>query len=320
MMTNEMKIKLPARLKPGDKVGVAAPAGPPDSETFLRGIRIWEEMGFSVYVPENLLDARGYLAGADGHRAELVNRLFADPTIDAIVCARGGYGSLRILDLLDYGVIADHPKVFVGFSDITALLSVLFDRCGLVTFHGPVLTSLAESGEDSRQSLLQAVSSDYRVEIRVPEGVTVSPGTGSGILRGGNLNTLCHLVGTPFAPGFDGNILFLEDRAEPPYKIDRMLMQMKLAGCFQGLAGVVLGSFEECGPLDEILRIAKDIFGEYRVPIMAGLGSGHGRNNLTLPMGIAATLDADRHLLSFQQVATVFCPLFSVIVRSKEDL
>jgi len=304
MMTNEMKIRLPARLTPGGRIGIVAPAGPYDPELFSRGIRIWEQMGFEVHVPENLLDARGYLAGADGHRAEFVNRLFADRTIDAIVCARGGYGSLRTLQLLDYDVIAKNPKIFVGFSDITALLTVLFDRCGLVTFHGPVVTSLAEASENSQQSLWQAVSSDRAPEIPIPDGVAVSSGSGSGIMGGGNLNTLCHLVGTPFAPSFANKILFLEDRAEAPYKIDRMLMQMKLAGCFQEVAGVALGSFEDCGPIDDILRIVQDAFADFRVPILAGLDAGHGSHNLTLPMGVEAALDADRHLLTYQRTAT----------------
>jgi muramoyltetrapeptide carboxypeptidase len=303
-MKNEMKIRLPARIKPGGKIGIAAPAGPYDPEIFLRGIHIWEQMGFEVHVPENLLQSRGYLSGADGHRAGFVNSLFVDRTIDAIVCARGGYGSLRILDLLDYDAIAKNPKIFIGFSDITALLTVLFDRCGLVTFHGPVVTSLADASEISQQSLRQAICSDRIPEIRVAEGTTVSPGSGSGIVGGGNLNTLCHLVGTPFAPSFANKILFLEDRAEAPYKIDRMLMQMKLAECFHGLAGIVLGSFENCGPLEDILQIIKDTFADYQVPILAGLDAGHGSHNLTLPMGIEATLDADRHLLTYHRAAT----------------
>jgi len=299
-----MKIRLPARLKPGGKIGIVAPAGAYDPEIFLRGIHVWEQMGFEVHVPENLLQARGYLAGADSHRAEFVNSLFADNTIDAIVCARGGYGSLRILDLLDYDAIAKNPKIFIGFSDITALLTVLFDRCGLVTFHGPVVTSLADASQISRQSLWQAICSDRIPETRVAEGTTVSPGTGSGIIGGGNLSTLCHLVGTPFAPSFANKILFLEDRAEAPYKIDRMLMQMKLAECFRGLAGIVLGSFEECGPLEDILKIIKDTFADYQVPILAGLDAGHGSHNLTLPMGLEATLDADRRLLTYHRAAT----------------
>ena len=238
------------------------------------------------------------------HRAGFVNQLFAEKSIEAIVCARGGYGSLRILHLLDYDAIAKNPKIFIGFSDITALLSVLFERCQMATFHWPVVTSLADADEITKQSLYRAVSSDQKLEIKVPEGVTIKSGSGSGILCGGNLATLCHLVGTPFTPSFSNKILFLEDRAEAPYKIDRMLMQMKLAGCFQGLAGIVLGSFEDCGPVEEIFKSINDIFSDYPVPIIAGMNAGHGNPNLTLPMGIEATLDADRHRLSYHLAAT----------------
>jgi len=303
-MINEMKIRLPGRLKPGAKIGIVAPAGPFDSQTFLHGTRIFEEKGFEVYVPQGLLEANGYLAGPDDHRAEFVNQLFADKSVDAIVCARGGYGSLRILHLLDYDAVAKNPKIFIGFSDITALLTVLYDRCGLVTFHGPVLTSLAAADEITKVSLFQTVSSDTKLEIKVPDGITLCPGVGSGILCGGNLTTLCHLVGTPFAPSFADKILFLEDRAEAPYRIDRMLIQMKLADCFKGLAGIVLGSFENCGSADEIFKIIIEIFSDYPVPIIAGMNAGHGNPNLTLPMGIEATLDADRHMLSYHRAAT----------------
>jgi muramoyltetrapeptide carboxypeptidase len=303
-MKNEMKIRLPSRLKSGDKIGIAAPAGPFDRETFLRGIHIFEEKGLEVFLPDGLLDATGYLAGSDKHRAQLVNQLFADNSIDAIICARGGYGSLRILSLLDYNIIAENPKVFIGFSDISALLTVFFDRCGLVTFHGPVVTSLADANEFTIRSLFQTITSDGKLAIEVPNGITINPGTGSGILVGGNLATLCHLAGTPFAPSFRNKILFLEDRAEAPYKIDRMLMQMRLADCFEGLAGLVLGSFEDCGPVEGIVKIVKDIFGDFQIPIVAGLDAGHSGTNLTLPIGIEATLDADRQLLSYHRAAT----------------
>ena len=304
-MKNEMKIRLPARLKPGDKIGIVAPAGPFDRKTFSRGVHIFEEKGFDVLVPEGILESNRYLAGPDNHRAALVNDLFADNSIDGIVCARGGYGSLRILPLLDYDAIANHPKVFVGFSDITALLTVLADRCGLVTFHGPVVTSLADAHDLTVRSLFQTVTSEGQLEIKVPNGTTINPGTASGILCGGNLATLCHLVGTPFAPNFANKILFLEDRAEAPYKIDRMLMQMKLSKCFQGLVGIVLGSFQDCGSVEDILTIIKDIFEDTPVPIISGMDAGHGSFNLTLPMGLEATLDADRQLLSYHRAATV---------------
>ena len=298
------KLRRPARLKPGARVGIVAPAGPFDEETFGRGIRILEKMGFEVFVPPQLLDAKGYLAASDRHRARVVNQLFADQSIDALICARGGYGSMRVLPLLDYEIMAANPKVFIGFSDITVLLNVFGERCGLATFHGPVVTSLADSTDESRQSLMQAVSSDARLEIRAPEGTALKAGAASGAVCGGNLTTLCHLVGTPYAPGFTGKILFLEDRGEVPYRVDRMLVHMKLAGCFENLAGIVLGSFENCGSMESILNIVSEIFAPYAIPILAGLEAGHGRNNLTLPFGIEATLDADRGVLKYHQAGT----------------
>ena len=298
------KIRVPARLNPGDTIGIVAPAGSFDHETFARGTRMVEEMGFKAYIPQGLSAANGYLAGSDAHRAELVNQLFADKSIDAIICARGGYGSIRILQLLDYEAIKNNPKVFIGFSDITALLSVFFDRCGLVTFHGPMVASLAGATKEDKLSLYQAVSSANALEIQLSKGQTIKPGSGDGILCGGNLNTLCHLTGTPFAPGLAGRILFLEDRGEAPYRIDRMLVHMKLAGCFKGIVGIVLGNFEECGPIEDIFNIVANVFDDHPVPILAGLEAGHGKRNKTIPLGIDVTLDADDHKLLFHRAGT----------------
>ncbi len=296
--------RLPRRLKPADTIGIAAPAGPFDHGLFHRGTRVLEEMGFKVFVPRGLFETNGYLAGDDHHRARLVNELFADDNVDAIMCARGGYGCMRILPLLDYEAIQNNPKVFLGFSDITALLSVLLTRSHLVTFHAPVVTSLAEAPEAVRQALLEAVSSAEPLELNAPGAATLAPGSASGILCGGNLTILCHLVGTAFAPDFAGKILFLEDRGEAPYRIDRMLMHLKLAGCFDDLAGLVLGSFQGCGAPQDILRVVGDIFEDRRLPILAGLDAGHDNLNLTLPMGVEATLDADRRVLSYHRAAT----------------
>ena len=296
--------KIPARLSPGDTIGIVAPAGAYDQETFARGIGYLEELGFNVFVPSGLLDANGYLAGSDSHRARFVNQLFADKGVDAIICARGGYGSLRILPLLDYQAIADNPKVFIGFSDITVLLAALAERSGLATFHGPVVTSLADASAETLNFLMQAVSSDAKLEIKVNQGKTIKPGSASAIVCGGNLTTLCHLVGTPFAPNFANKLLFFEDRAEAPYRIDRMLAHMKLAGCFENLAGIALGYFEDCGPLNDVYNIVAETFRDKSFPILAGLDAGHGLNNRTLPFGIEATLDADRKLLTYHRAAT----------------
>lgn len=298
-------VRFPARLGPGARIGVVAPAGPFDRDTFERGTNSLKDLGFEVFIPPGLLDANGYLAGSDQHRAKFINQLFVDKSIDAIICARGGYGSIRILPLLDYQAIADNPKIFIGFSDITVLLTVLADRCGLVTFHGPVVTSLADAPAATGHFLVQAVSSAAKVEIKVAGGIIINAGSRSGIVCGGNLTTLCHLIGTPYAPSFGNKILFLEDRAEAPYRIDRMLVHMKLAGCFENLAGIALGSFVNCGPLDDIYTIVAETFQDEALPILGGFDVGHGKNNLTLPFGIEATLDADAHTLSYHRAATV---------------
>ena len=297
-------IRIPPRLNPGGTIGIVAPAGPFDQETFEHGLKKLKGLGFDVHLPPGLLNAKGYLAGSDQHRARFINRLFADMDIDAIICARGGYGAIRLLHLLDYQAIAENPKVFVGFSDISVLLNVFVDRCGLVTFHGPVVTSLAESSADTARYLAQAISSDTKLVIKPSSGLTLKPGSCSGIVCGGNLATLCHLVGTPYAANFTDKILFLEDQAEPPYKIDRMLSQMKLAGCFDNLAGLALGSFKNCGSIDTVYSIVTETFHDRSFPILGGLEVGHGKKNLTLPFGIEATLDADAHSVSYHRAAT----------------
>ena len=296
---------MPARIKPGDTIGIVAPAGPFDRQTFLRGVRILEDMGFQIFIPPGLFEKNRYLAGSDNHRVQFVNQLFADTSVDAIICARGGYGSMRILPMLDYDAIQNNPKVFIGFSDITILLSVLVSRCNLVTFHGPVVTSLADASKETKCSLFSNVTSDSNLEIKLFSGETIIPGVAAGEVCGGNLTMLCHLVGTPFAPDFENKILFLEDRGEAPYRIDRMLVHMALAGCFKGLSGIILGTFEECGPIEDVIKIVVEVFEKYSIPILAGLDAGHGRHNLTIPLGIEATLDADRHSLTYHRAATV---------------
>jgi muramoyltetrapeptide carboxypeptidase len=303
-MNKEMKIRVPARIKPGDTIGIVAPAGPFDRQTFLRGVRIIEDMGFKTSVPPGLFEKNRYLAGSDSHRAQFVNQLFADTSVDAIICARGGYGSMRILPLLDYELIQNNPKVFIGFSDITILLSVFLTRCNLVTFHGPVVTSLADASEETKRSLVSNLTTDSNLEIKPFSGKTIIPGVASGEVCGGNLTMLCHLVGTPFVPDFVNKILFLEDRGEAPYRIDRMLVHMALAGCFKELSGIILGTFDECGPIEEVTEIIVEVFEKYSIPILAGLDAGHGPHNLTIPLGIEATLDANRHSLIYHRAAT----------------
>jgi muramoyltetrapeptide carboxypeptidase len=297
MQGQEKKITKPFPLKPGDTIGIVAPAGPFDMEKFMKGKTVLETMGFRIFYNENIFQQHGFLAGTDIGRADQVNRLFADSSVQAIVCARGGYGSMRILPLLDFKTIQTHPKIFLGFSDISALLAVLYDRCGLVTFHGPMVTTLANATEKTIMAMKAALTSNAPLELIPEHGKVIKPGVRSGVLAGGNLTTLCHLVGTPYAPNFKGKILLLEDVGEMTYRIDRMLTQMKSAGCFNAIAGLILGAFNKCGQLNEIAEIFDNIFHDMDIPILAGFDIGHGEHNLTVPMGLGATLDTEKKRL-----------------------
>ena len=293
----------PPPLAPGDTLGVVAPAGHFDTDRFHRGLAVLESMGFRTAYDETVFGRNRYLAGSDTQRAEQINRYFKDDGIKAVICARGGFGALRILSSLDYPSIRLNPKRFIGFSDITALLYTLNARCGLITYHGPNVTALSTATKDSKRWLCHALTSNVPPQGRLKGGITLQPGTASGQVIGGNLTTLCHMIGTPFQPDLRGRILLLEDIAEATYRIDRMLTQMKLAGLFEEVAGIALGSFRRCGNMDEIFTIVVDILGEYRMPISAGFPVGHQRRNLTIPLGIQATLDADEKRLIFHEPA-----------------
>lgn len=293
---------LPPALQPGDAIGIAAPASAFDANLFQRGIMALESLGFRAIIPENLSLQRGYLAGTDAHRAAIINRLFSDRDVKAIMCARGGFGSLKILSMLDYDLIRTRPKIFAGFSDITVLLSVFFEKTGLVTLHAPVITTLADAGEATRTALAAAFMSPEPTTLAAVEGIPLVPGRATGIVRGGNLASLCQLTGTPYQPDLKGSLLLLEDTAEAPYRIDRMLTQMRLAGCLDGVAGVILGRFDQCGEMREIYDIVRACFTE-SIPILAGLPVGHEGDNLPLPLGLSATLDADRGTLAYDSPA-----------------
>ncbi len=304
MEPHEKKRILPSVLKPGDTLGIVAPAGPFDQMKLQRGISVLEQMGFNVFTPEGLFEKEDYLAGSDEHRAHLLNSLFKEGAVKAVICARGGFGSMRILSLLDYRAIRKSRKIFIGFSDITALLSVFETKCGLISFHGPMVTTLSDSDPKTRESMNLALTSGRKLKVKPSKGLTIRAGSSAGTVSGGNLSTLCHLVGTPFEPDFNGHILVIEDIEEPNYKIDRMLVQMKLAGCFKGLAGLALGTFKDCGNQDGIYRVVEKVFKNDDFPILAGFEIGHGKTNITFPVGLKATLDADNHMLLYHSPAT----------------
>jgi muramoyltetrapeptide carboxypeptidase len=301
-MINDIDKRIPMRLKPGDCIGIVAPASPFEETDFFNGIRILENMGFRVSFPKGIFAKSGYLAGSDVDRAAQVNAAFADSAVQAIVCARGGCGSMQILPYLNYEAIRQHPKLLMGFSDITALLCSLYQRSGLVSCHGPVVTTLKNASSKTLESVFNVLTLGELPAIQVENGKTLSPGKASGPVICGNLTTLCHLTGTPFQPKLNGCILILEDRGEKPYRIDRMLTQMKLAGVFNGLFGLGIGTFENCGQADELYEIIARIFNPIHIPILAGFNIGHGPDNIAVPFGFEAVLDADHQLLTYRLI------------------
>ena len=243
----------PLKLNPGDTIGVVAPAGLFDPKLFKKGVAALQTLGYQVHLPEGLTSKDRFLAGPDQHRAGLINQMFADPEIKGILCARGGYGSLRILDLIDYDLIRSNPKIFIGFSDISALLWVMANQCGLTVFHGPVITMLGMENAETAAGLQTALTCTTPLEIPAANGEVLHDGICQGPVYGGNLATLCHLVGTPYAPVFMDSIVVLEDVGEAPYKIDRMLCQMRMGGCFDGMGGLARQFF---------IRLADNYFHE----------------------------------------------------------
>ncbi len=229
--------------------------------------------------------------------------MFRNSHIKAVFCARGGYGTTRLLDRIEYDLIRQNPKILVGYSDITALLMAIQKTTGLITFHGPVVREFASRHRDNYEKLISLLSFDKPLKLSLAKGDVLVPGRATGSLLGGNLSLICHLVGTPFLPSFDGCILFLEERGEALYRIDRMLTHLKLSGQLNGLSGLVAGKFEECGDPSSINRLLTDEMSSLDIPIATGLEVGHGYNNLAIPLGLQTELDTDRMTLSIREVA-----------------
>lgn len=277
-------------LNPGDTLGVCAPSARFDTEKLYRGIKVLETLGFKVRVPKEIFKKKRYLAGEDMLRASVINNFFSDPDIHGIICARGGFGALRILDHLNWKIIKQNPKPFIGFSDSTAILLSIIGKTRTPVIHGPSVVSFAVAPKETINSFYKILTGSLNT-IEMTNGQILKSGKCSGILKGGNISTISHLLGTKFQPDFKNCILFLEDIGEPAYKIDRMLTQMKMAGLFKGIQGVITGGFEDCDNDEYIKEILLEIFDPYNVPILSGLDSGHGKINLSLYMGTDIEID-----------------------------
>lgn len=296
---------LPPRLQRGDTIGIVAPAGPiRDQEQFAAGVRLVREMGFEVKFDRDINRSEGYLAGGDERRAQEFNALWADPEVKAIIAARGGYGSLRIASRLDMDMVRAHPKILIGFSDITVLLNVLNKGADLITFHGPTVSTLATGDQESATSLFNTIANPRPPEPIRPERLEVlASGNAKGRIMGGNLTNLCHLIGTPFEPDWQQAILFLEDIGEAEYRVDRMLTHLASAGKFTGLAGLLLGEFTDCGDTEAVWRRALELT-DNKVPVWGNFPVGHGKRNLTLPVGLNAEMDSNSGRLLFNSICT----------------
>jgi muramoyltetrapeptide carboxypeptidase len=312
------RIVKPKRLVEGDTVGLVLPAS---AELAADDVQIAKEqmelLGFKVVIGAHALDRQGYFAGKDRDRADDVNRMFADDRIAGVVCYTGGWGSPRILPYLDYDLIARKPKVLIGYSDITAMLNAIHQRTGLVTFHGPVGSSVFDvyTQENFRRVLMTAEpagelalppkKTDVLVD-RVNRIVKLAPGKATGRLAGGNLTMLTALMGTPYEIDTKGAILFLEDIREDLYRIDRMLTQLALGGKLDDMAGMVFGRCTECkNPAVSLEDVLRDRFSTLAKPAISGLAFGHIEQKLTLPIGVSAMLDADAGTLTVNEAAVV---------------
>ena len=311
----------PPRLRHGDTLGIIAPASaPPNPANIDLGLAAVEKLGFRVVPAPNLRKRWGFLAGSDQERAGDLMQMFADPNISGILCFRGGYGSARLLPLLDFDLIRANPKVFVGYSDITSIHCALLAKADLVSFHGPMLNSELLKPNPSpftQESLFKVVMRPEPAGSLCGHTVskrarTIVGGRASGPLVGGNLSILCASLGTPFQPSFKGALLFIEELNEEPYRFDRMLTQLLNAGLLQQVAGVAIGTNKRCrdpkaSRCSEFRQTVEDVFRDrlvpLGVPVVIGLPFGHIRATATLPIGVNAILDADNRNLSLTEAA-----------------
>jgi len=311
-----MKILKPKRLIKGDLIGIISPASSPDDLSKVEsGVRYFEKLGYRVEVGKNVGKLHGYLAGSNEERLDDLHYMFKKKNVKAIFTIRGGYGSARLLDKIDYNLIRKNPKIFVGYSDITALQLAIFNKVGLVTFAGPMVA--IDFNKDMDPSLEEnfwtAVTSNKSFgKIKMPHDeklFQLNKGDKKGRILGGNLAVFTSLVGTKFLPDMKGKILLLEEIGEAPYRIDRMLNQLKLSKILSQLNGAVLGAFIDCNEKDPtknsltLGEVIEDYFSELKVPVIYNFRHGHVKDNITVPFGINVRLNASRNIIEYLEPA-----------------
>jgi len=302
------KLFRPRRLRLGDLIGMATPGSYIPDSALEKAVKNAESLGFRVKLAKNIRAKRGYNAGTDAERLEDLHALFADREVAGVWCARGGYGCTRILPKLDYRLIRSNPKAIIGYSDVTALLLAITQQTGLVTFHAPVAASeMTDFARTQFVATLMEGSSELLIQIpdvlkntSKPDQIalTIQSGVAKGVLAGGNLSILAAMAGTPYAPDFTDRIVFMEDVEERPYRVDRMLTQLRQACNLEKAAGIALGVFIDCQPEKDVpslslMETLQDQLAGLGIPVVYGMPLGHLSNQAVYPVGVQASLNAD---------------------------
>ena len=310
----------PPKIKKDDLIGLLCPSGPLIKGREQKAILQLNELGFRTKFSKNYLAKKGFLAGTDEQRLNDLHSMFQDKEVKAIVCLRGGYGTMRLLSHIDYDLIRKNPKLFIGFSDITALLYAFYQKAKLITYHGPV--GVWDINSFSKHSFLHVLQSNRSYTIKAPQNqaiTTLKKGIAEGHIIGGNLSLMSSLIGTPYDVSFKNKIIFIEDIGEEPYRIDRMFAQLFLAKKFERVKGIIFGQFFDCFAkrskkithegvdgsfiwekienFNTVNQVIQDWFGSFSIPILMNFPIGHVSNNATVPFGGRVTLDANNQSL-----------------------
>jgi muramoyltetrapeptide carboxypeptidase len=297
-ITRPAKIIRPAALRRGDKIALVAPASSFSHERFLVGCDRLRQMGYEPVYTQNIFERDIYFAGTAERRAHEFHEFWRRDDIAALICVRGGYGSNYLLEKLDYVMIAEHPKILLGCSDITSLLTAMHDRTGLIGFHGPMVAKDIADGTFDEASWKSALHGASNWAVPASGVEVLRTGKAAGRLYGGCLSMMVASLGTPFEIQTEGCILFIEDIGEKPFRIDRMLMQLRLAGKLEGVRGFVFGEMLDClppqGETYTLQQVIMRVLEQYNVPVIYGLKSGHVTSgNVTLPIGVQTELEAE---------------------------
>lgn len=309
-----MKIIKPKRLKKGDLIGIISPASPPsDLSRIESGVKYLESLGYRAKVGKNAANQNKYLAGTDEERLDDFHSMFLDKEVKAILSTRGGYGASRLLDKINYSLIRRHPKIFVGYSDITALQLSILKKTGLITFAGPMIAVDFWDNVDpfTEEKFWKLLTSSKKIgKLQNPNSepfYSITSGRCEGKLIGGNLSMIISLLGTQYLPSFKNSILFLEEVNEKPFRIDRMFNQLRLSKIFNEVKGIILCRFVDCYENDskkvsfKLNDVIVDYFEKLKIPVVYNVKHGHIKQNITLPVGVKTKINTSRNIIEVME-------------------